>query len=75
MYSSFINIRVSNAMKYNILVLTTAVLLAGCGSSESTRPLQIAVTVDGAGNVIPENSEGTETVSYTHLTLPTIYSV
>ena len=48
-------------MKYNILVLTTAVLLAGCGSSESTRPLQIAVTVDGAGNVIPENSEGTET--------------
>ena len=45
-------------------------------SNSSTYSLDLLATVDGAGTLGASTTvDGADTVSYTHLTLPTIYSV
>ena len=59
-------------MKIKILMLLTGVLiLTGCSNFRET-----SVSEDGETRMLMTDNEGeVETVSYTHLTLPTICSV
>ena len=60
-------------MKKYLIVLF--LLFAFCGDNSEETPQPEAISTDTTEATITAEEESTTTVSYTHLTLPTIYSV
>ena len=71
----------------HLYLLSSLLVILGCGLAYSQEPIHVAVNLvnvafsvrDSRGalveNLTKEDVEVLEAVSYTHLTLPTIYSV
>ena len=58
-----------------LISLFFILIITGCGVDEPLYDYDVEEKILNMGYAIPEPSKPIATVSYTHLTLPTIYSV